>query len=227
MDLSQLPDRLGATVDELRDRTASAVSAEGASVHRELRRLGSRLDGLGEAVEHVGGRLDRLSRDQEAGFRALTSALRRTSWPRRLFWVALGLALGAGASYLADPDRGRARRSRLSDQLAARTRDLRDEAAGQLKDKTERAKGAVVETAKDVLPEDVPEDLKLLEQRVRSHALGGRDDAQDVIVRVDGPGQVALKGTVPTRSSEQELLGEVAEVEGVTDVRSELTVRAG
>ena len=227
MDLSHLPERLGTTVDEFRDRTAAAVKGDGESVFRELRDLGGRVDDIGKSLTSVGERLDDLEVGQAAGFRELASASRRTSWPRRLVWLILGAALGAGAAYLADPDRGRSRRDQLGDQLAARTRELTEEATNQAKIATDRAKGSVIESAKDVLGEDVPDDPKLLEQRVRSHALGGRDDVADVVVRVDGPGQVALKGTVPTSESERELLSEVAQVEGVVDVRSELSVRAG
>ncbi len=227
MDLSHLPERFGTTVDELRDRTAAAVKGDGESVFRELRDLGGRVDDIGENLASVGERLDDLEVGQASGFRELASASRRTSWPRRLVWLILGAALGAGAAYLADPDRGRSRRDQLSDQLAARTRELTEEATNQAKIAADRAKGSVIESAKDALGEDVPDDPKLLEQRVRSHALGGRDDVADVVVRVDGPGQVALKGTVPTSESERELLSEVAQVEGVLDVRSELSVRAG
>lgn len=227
MDLSQLSERFGSSVDELRDRTAEAMKADGESVFRELRSLSNHFEGVGEKIGDLADRLDDLEVQQAHGFDELASASRRTSWPRRLFWVLLGVALGAGAAYLADPDRGRSRRDQLSDQLAARTRDLTDEATNQAKIAADRAKGNLIESAKDVLPEDVPDDPKVLEQRIKSHALGGRDDVADVVVRVDGPGQVALKGTVPSAESERELLIEVAEVEGVTDVRSELSVRAG
>ena len=227
MDLSHLPERFGSTVDELRDRAGAAMRPDGDSVFRELRGLTDRIDDLGERIQGVGDRLDDLEVGQAAGFRELVSARRRTSWPRRLVWLGLGLALGAGAAYLADPDRGRTRRDQLTDQLTARGRELADEAATQAKIAADRAKGTVIESARDALPEDVPDDPKLLEQRVRSHALGGRDDVADVVVRVDGPGQVALKGTVPSAESERELLAEVAEVQGVVDVRSELAVRAG
>lgn len=227
MDLSQLPERLGSTVDELRDRTAAAMKADGESVYRELRALSGHVDDLGDRLAAIGDRLDDIEVGQTSGFRDLASSSRRTSWPRRLVWLLLGAALGAGAAYLADPDRGRSRRDQLTDQLAARTRELTDEATNQAKIAADRAKGSVIESAKDVLGEDVPDDPKLLEQRIRSHALGGRDDVADVVVRVDGPGQVALKGTVPTSDSERELVREVEQVDGVLEVRSELTVRAG
>lgn len=227
MDFSQLSERFGSSVDELRDRTAEAMKADGESVFRELRGLSTHFEAIGERIADIADRLDDLEVQQAHGFDELTSASRRTSWPRRLFWGLLGVSLGAGAAYLADPDRGRSRRDQLTDQLAARTRDLTEEATNQAKIAADRTKGNLIESAKDVLPEDVPDDPKVLEQRIKSHALGGRDDVADVVVRVDGPGQVALKGTVPSAESERALLIEVAEVEGVNDVRSELSVRAG
>jgi hyperosmotically inducible periplasmic protein len=225
VDLSQLPERLGSTVDELRDRTAAAMKADGESVFRELRGLNHRFDGLAERLSDLSSQVDDLEVAQASGFDELVSASRRTTWPRRMLWLGLGLALGTGIAYLADPDRGRSRRAQLSDQLAARARDITEEVTDQAKMAADRTKGTAIETAKDALPEDVPDDPKLLEQRIRSHALGGRDDVADVVVRVDGPGQVALKGTVPSSDSERELLAHVAEVEGVVDVRSELAVR--
>jgi hypothetical protein len=53
---------------------------------------------------------------------------------------------------------------------------------------------------------------------------GHRGDVDRVVLRVDGPGAVALKGTVPTPVSESELVAAVAAVDGVIDVTSELAV---
>jgi osmotically-inducible protein OsmY len=72
----------------------------------------------------------------------------------------------------------------------------------------------------------VPADAQTLRDRIQSEAFGGRDDVQDVIIKVDGPGQVALKGAVPTTDNERELLAAVASVDGVLEVRSELSVRS-
>ena len=41
---------------------------------------------------------------------------RTTSTRQRLTWLAGGALLGAGAAYLADPDRGRHRREQLAEQ---------------------------------------------------------------------------------------------------------------
>jgi gas vesicle protein len=222
MDIEHLSDRILSRIDDLRDRSAEAMKADGESVFKELSQLSDRLDGI---EERLADRMDALTSAQTDRMGAVLSAARRTTWPRRIAWLVVGAAAGAGAAYLADPDRGRARRSQLGDQLAATARDVGGEVAGQAELAADRAKGAAIETAKDALPEDVPEDPKLLEQRIRSHVLGGRDDVADVVLRVDAPGTVALKGTVPSSTSERTLISEVAEVEGVVDVTSELSVR--
>lgn len=224
MDIEHLSDRILSRIDDLRDRSAEAVKADGESVFREISQLGDKID---DVEGRLGDRLEELASAQTERMGEVLSAAKRTSWPRRIVWLVLGAAGGAAAAYLADPDRGRARRSELGDQLVSTARDVGSDVVGQAEHAADLAKGAVVESAKDALPEDVPENPKLLEQRIRSHVLGGRDDVDDVVLRVDAPGKVALKGTVPTSAAERTLISEVAEVEGVVDVTSELSVRAG
>ncbi len=234
MELEDVQQRLGAqaakagsrvttVVDGLRDRTADRLRADGGSVFRELHRLDTHLDATeAELRSHVDSRFDEL----DAQLDRLRSATKRTSWPRRLVWLVLGGALGAAVAYLADPDRGTARRAQLGDQVTARGRSAADEVGGRAKDAARQAKGAVIEQAKDALPDRPESDPHLLEQRIKSEVLGRREDTTTVVLRIDGPGAVALKGTVPTAQTEQELLAEVAEVDGVAEVTSELMVAA-
>lgn len=225
MSFQDLPERIGQEVSGLRDRTAEAVRADSDSFFRAVSKLGDRFDDLEETLTD---RLDRLSRLTEANADALERVgSKRTTWPRRLFWAFLGGSIAAAVAYLADPERGRARRARLSDQVASRARKVGGEVFQEAKVAADRARGTVIEAAKDLLPDDVPDDPDLLEQRIRSEVFGHRDDTADVVLRVDGPGVVALKGTVPTRDSEDELVRSVGAVDGVTDVTSELEVRAG
>lgn len=214
--------RIISHVDGLRDRTAEAVKADGESLFRGLSRLSERVD---ESESTLLGRIDDLDERMSDRWHEVRAATRRTTWPRRVFWFAVGAAMGTAAAYLADPDRGRARRAQLQDQLGAQARDLTSEARDQAKMAMDRARGAAVEAAKDAMPEDVPTDPKLLQDRIKSDVFGHRNDVDDVVIRVDAPGSVALKGTVPDAQSEQELLASVSEVEGVIDVRSELTLR--
>ncbi|MTV24175.1 hypothetical protein FTX61_01875 [Nitriliruptoraceae bacterium ZYF776] len=226
VDLEHLTDRLSQGVEGLRDRTAEAVSGDGHSVFRALRGIDHRLDDIESHVARLDDLDDRV--DLIAG--VLTGGQdddgKATTWPRRLFWLAIGAGIGAAAAYLADPDRGAARRDELTDQLGAGARELGHEATTAAQDAANRVQGAAVEAAKDALPEQAEPDPKLLEQRIKSHALGGRDDASAVVPRIDGPGIVALKGTVPSTLSEREVIAAVAEVDGVVDVRSELIVRS-
>jgi hypothetical protein len=212
---------VGSALDGFRDRTADVVRADGGSVFRELHGLGQRIDDVEVAV---GDRLDASTAGLEAKFDAVLAASKRTTWPRRLVWITVGMAVGAAVAYLADPDRGKQRRTQLGDQAVARGRDLVDEAGQQVKGAVDRAKGEMIETVKDALPEHAEPDAVVLRQRIASEVLGKRDDVSKVVLRVDGPGAVALKGTVPTNLTERELLAQVAEVDGVIDVRSELSV---
>lgn len=228
----RVADRLSDTVEGLRDRTADIVRADGGSVFRELGKLGKRVDERSdEMTAHISASeahvLDRID-ESEAGLSAridkLVAQARRTSTPRRLFWLAVGAAVGVAVAYLGDPDQGRTRRAKLNDQAGARGRDAASQVAKKAKGAAGRAKGEIIEQVKDTLPEDVPVEPALLEQRIKSDVFGHRSDTAKVVLRIDGPGAVALKGTVPTLTSERELLAAVAEVEGVTGVISELTV---
>lgn len=224
MHLDQLPERIHSSLDQLRERTAEVVAPDEEGVLRRIGLLESRLEDIGQTIT---SQLDAVASEQEEHWRKLLSTRRRTTWPRRVFWLLVGAAAGAGAAYLTDPDRGRSRRARMSDQLAARARDVGGDLATQAKITADRVRGTAAEAVRGALPEDVPDDPKLLEQRIRSQVFGHRDDVAEVVLRIDGPGQVAVKGTVPSPVNERELLAAIAEVEGVVDVRSELSVRAG
>ncbi len=217
-------DRVSSAVEGFRDRTADVVRADGGSIYREIGKLGKRVD---DVEDHFDDQLDQAVGTLTDRIDQLIRTGKRTTLPRKLFWLVVGAGVGVAAAYLGDPDRGRARRAQLSDQAAARSREVADQVTAQAKMAADRAKGNAIETAKDALPEDVPEDPKLLEQRIRSGVFGKRDDTQDVVIRVDAPGMVALKGTVNTPEGRDSLLAEVAEVEGVLEVTSELAVRQG
>lgn len=134
-------------------------------------------------------------------------------------------------------DRASAQASQAVDAAAKKADELReqatkvagqktDELRGQAEQTLAKAQGAAREAVKDVMPDQATDDPRLLEDRIKSQVFGYRDDVQDVIIKVEGPGSVSLKGTVPTPQNERDLLAAVAEVDGVIDVRSELTVRS-
>jgi gas vesicle protein len=225
--LSAQAGKVGSTVtaalEGLRDRTADVVRADGGSIFRELHRLGSRID---DAEERLHTHVDASAAGLDDQLGDLLSASKRTTWPRRLVWLTVGAALGAIAAYLADPDRGKARRAQLTDQATARGRAVAEDVGDRTKSAVQQAKGEVIEQVKGTLPDRPESDPALLQQRIKSEVLGKRGDTSEVVLRIDGPGEVALKGTVPAVDTERELLAQVAEVKGVTEVTSELTVAA-
>lgn len=185
---------------------------------------------LDHLTSQVTDRLDTLEstlRDQLSLDRFTPTTVVRTTWPRRLLWTAVGFAAGTAAAYLADPERGRARRTELQQRLQSTTSDLADTTAKRADHAAGQARGVAAGAANAMTPQDVPDDPKTLEARVKSQVFGARDDVDKVVLRVDEPGTVAVKGTVPTPVAERELLAQIAEVEGVKQVDSELSVAAG
>lgn len=213
--------RVSGVVQGLRDRTADVVRADGGSVFRELGDLGDRVDDVERSVT------DRIAEgEKRLGHRidAIDAGEKRTTLPRRVFWLLVGGGIGAAAAYLADPDRGAHRRAVLSQQAAARAREAAEQAQGNVGHAVKRATGEVLDQAKELI--DTPEtDAGVLEARIRSEVFGGRTDVDKVVLRIDGPGTVTLKGTVPHAGSEAELVAAVADVTGVTEVSSELELQ--
>lgn len=193
----------------------------------------SRMD---EASERLAPVMDRLRDDAGAQWRDLrdrtaetvaTDRIARPRWSTRLLWMGVGALAGALVTYFTDPDRGRARRQQAVDTVGSASRQVAEQATQKADYVAGEAKGAVLETVRTATPQDVPSDPKVLRQRIRSEVFGQRDDVEDVVIRVDGPGKVALKGAVPTASAERSLVAEVSKVEGVTDVQSELSHSTG
>ncbi|MEX2505178.1 MAG: BON domain-containing protein [Egicoccus sp.] len=134
-------------------------------------------------------------------------------------------------------DKASAQASQAVDAAAQKADELRGQATQAAAQKTEelrgqaeqtlaKAQGTARDALKDAMPDRPTDDPGLLEDKIKSEVFGYRDDVQDVIIKVEGPGAVSLKGTVPTPQNERDLLAAVAEVDGVIDVRSELTVRS-
>lgn len=230
MDRDHLSERFTGAVGELRDRTAEALSTDGASLLRELAGLRDLVD---ERADEADDRFDDLEAVVTETARSYHG--KHTTWPRKLFWIMIGAALGTAAAYLADPDRGDARRRRLSDEVTTRARETGEQVKTRARETSEqvvtqarqlgdKAKSTVIEEAGQLLDEVADGDAGELEERIRAEVLGHRDDASAVVLHVEAQGTVRLEGTVPSPTSERELLAAVSAVEGVQDVTSGLSV---
>lgn len=136
---------------------------------------------------------------------------------RALWWGGIG----AVSAYYLDPDRGRARRARLSDQANAvrrrRQRQIEADARyqeGKLKGAAARAAGA---------GEFVPEDDIDVTQAVHAAIENLDIDTSDVKVDVV-EGVAALRGQVSTAEDCDRVAQAASGVNGVTEVRSFLHV---
>lgn len=214
-----LVDRVTDRLDDLRDTTASALSADDAPSLRELGRVRRRLD---DFEDQVTDSFADLASRQSALASEVRATNKRTTVPRKLFWMLLGGAAAALGTWLADPDRGKARRTQLADQAKTQARQVGDQAKSQAQQAIHTARGAVTEAVTDVLPDDVPDDPVVLQDRIKSQVFGHRDDVSDVVLTVGDPGHVTLKGTIGSAEAEQDLADAVRGVNGVVDVQSDL-----
>jgi osmotically-inducible protein OsmY len=135
--------------------------------------------------------------------------------------VGIGAA-AAAAMYLLDPDRGRTRRAKLSDQAAAMARKAEEKARAQ----AEHQKGVVQGLAHDLTEPFRPEpdfDDETLRQKVKSEAIGRWEGPKsDVEIDVES-GVVTLKGNVDSQNVDQ-LIRLVKGVPGVASVSDQMSV---
>ncbi|HEX6221999.1 MAG TPA: BON domain-containing protein [Acidimicrobiia bacterium] len=141
----------------------------------------------------------------------------------RRFLKAVGLvSLASLITYLLDPDRGRARRARLADQLAAKGRDVSDAVSAKARYQKGVVEGVAHEVATAFAEEAVYDDATLL-QKVRSEAMGpsGVDtDHVEVDIR---DGNVRLTGAVSDAAARRRLVDFVGKVDGVRGINDTLT----
>lgn len=109
MALDDLSSKVSHGVGELRDRAADAISADGESIFRSLRSLSERIDG---AEATLASRITDAEANLAIALEELAAQKRRTTWPRRLFWLLAGA--GAVAAFvLSAPDRVKELREQL------------------------------------------------------------------------------------------------------------------
>jgi osmotically-inducible protein OsmY len=137
---------------------------------------------------------------------------RTTSTRQRLTWLTGGALLGAGAAYLADPARGRQRRTQLAEQGSELVRQA-TAAVG-----TGTGDPAVTGAAGELTPDlKDPSDAVLIE-RVRSDAIGPSTVRNSAVVTTAEGGVVTLRGQVDDREQHEDLVSRVLEVDGVEGV---------
>ena len=141
---------------------------------------------------------------------------------RRFLWIAGLASLAALLTYLLDPDRGRARRAQLADQLSAKGRDISDTVAAKAKYQKGVFEGVAHEVAA-VFDEGTAYDDETLMQKVRSEAVGPSGvDADDVVIDITD-GTVHLTGSVADKKARRRLVDLIGKVDGVREVDDTLT----
>ncbi len=136
--------------------------------------------------------------------------------------MIISAAAGAVLAYLFDPDRGRSRRTQLSQQTKAQLRDATETVRSQAEYQAGVAKGAFHEAASSVTPERHFDDETLL-QKVKSEALGQFPSEKSVEAEVSN-GTVTVSGSVPDQEQHEHLLELVRKVEGVEAIENRLHV---
>jgi len=142
----------------------------------------------------------------------------------REYWIAglslaSGVALGALGMYLYDPNRGKARRTKLQEKAFRTVRRTRQDLAGKAEDLLHRTKGVIARAGASVARSDAVDD-DVLAGRVRSH-LGHFTHHAHAIKTEVKEGIVTLNGILPERER-QRLVTEVASIAGVKEVRDQL-----
>ena len=141
---------------------------------------------------------------------------------RKSSLIGIGAAVGALLAYLFDPDRGRSRRARLSDQAAARSRDITETMRQTAEYQKGVAKGIIHDTSEVFRPDNVYDDETLM-QKVRSEALGYWDGSESIEIDITD-GKVELSGSVRDSASHDQLLSLIRDVEGVGLIDDRLEV---
>lgn len=138
---------------------------------------------------------------------------------REAKWIG-GIALGAGAMYLLDPDRGARRRSLLRDQIVHTGRKLGEGVSATARDARNRAIGATAEV-RSRLQKDEADD-EVVHERVRA-AIGRVVSHPSAISVSVYDGRVMLSGHV-LASEVDELMRRVRRVRGVGEARNQLEI---
>lgn len=141
---------------------------------------------------------------------------------RRFLFIAGLVSLAGLITYLLDPDRGRARRARLADQMSAKGRDMAEAVSAKAKYQKGVFEGVAHEVAA-IFEEDAVFDDETLMQKIRSEAVGPSGiDAADVVIDITD-GTVHITGSVSDEKAHRRLVSLIGKVDGVRDVEDTLT----
>lgn len=136
--------------------------------------------------------------------------------------LLIGMALGAGITYLLDPDRGSRRRALVRDKLVHAGHELEDSVRSNARHVRNRARGLAHE-ARAALTEREVED-RVLEERVRSAIGRGLSSTADFEVTADR-GYITLSGAV-SADEVQDVVRSAKSVRGVEAVDNRLEVQS-
>lgn len=140
-----------------------------------------------------------------------------------LLVVATALSVWALA-YLFDPDRGRSRRSRISDQMGAAARDAARAAESKFEYQKGVAEGIAHEVSSTFRADDSNYDDATIEQKVRSEALGPLGLANSVEVDITDE-TITIHGSVPSEDERDRLLDEVSKIAGERAIQDRVAVQ--
>ncbi len=138
---------------------------------------------------------------------------------RKGFFAVVVGAVGAAVGYFFDPDRGRGRRIRTKDQVAAKVRRGRRRAEAKANYAQGRLEGAEAEAQGFGTPE--PVDDVMLAQEVKAALSSLPFPTQDVTVEAVS-GAVTLRGQVASDDEINQVQAAVGDVPGVQEVTSHL-----
>lgn len=195
MQLDRLPDRLSQRVDRVRDRTAEAMGSDRGSALREISRMSRKLDDIESHLAHQLDTIAELTRDTEDRVDDLARGA-GTTWPRRLFWITVGMAAGAAAAYFADPDRGDQRRHEVAGQAQQRMHAMTDE----FSERARTVKDEVMERAQDVKGQAMASSRSVADE-ARDAGRDVADEAQRAVVDVRDEAQRAAEDVKQEASS--------------------------
>lgn len=142
---------------------------------------------------------------------------------KKLLTLATGMAAGAFAMYMFDPENGNRRRALARDKAASAGHDAERLARGATRHAANQLRGAAAEAQSHL--HGTPVSDTQLHERIRSQLGRLVDQPGSLQVKVEH-GQVTLSGTAKP-SEIQSLLAVVSAMQGVERVDNRLSVGAG